>query len=301
MREEVSKLATKRAAGTLSSSEASCILNNLSSSWSTTDDRDAIPIKLLDNAMSFLFHGADCLSAVMLAATRYVCEDESTRDAMLIELIDAGMVGGGQLDGATLRQLPVLRSVVMETLRLYPPIPLMHRTVIEPASLDEYALVPGQLLSYSIRTPHLDEAAWGDAAGRFCPGRHLRDGGMTVGDVRHDPSRVPVISNPSLTGDVSGGSHWLPFGDGVRKCPGADFATLAVSIYLAKLVMEHTLEVQGAVRMLRMPPHVRPDFELRVRRRAPQGRGAEGLGAGPPTPPAAERGIRGRRLVSGNR
>jgi len=299
MREEVSKLAAKRAAGTLSSSESSCILSNLSSSWSTTD-KETAPIKLLDNAMSFLFHGADCLSAVMLAATRYVCEDESTRGAMLIELIDAGIVGGGQLDGATLRQLPVLRSVVMETLRLYPPIPLMHRTVVEPVSLDEYALEPGQLLSYSIRTPHLDEAAWGDATDRFCPARHLRDGGMSVNDARHDPLRVPV-SNPSLTCDVSGGSHWLPFGDGVRKCPGADFATLAVSIYLAKLVVEHTLEVQGVVRMLRMPPHVRPDFELRVRRRAPQGRFAEGLGAGPPAPTAAERGIRRRRLASGDR
>lgn len=271
--EEVAKLVAKRVAGTLTPSEQACILNTLISSWPMEADSggpSAVPRKLLDNALTFLFHGADCLSSAMLAATRYVCEHETVRQEMKVELQDAGVEGGRRLDGPTLRRLPILHSVVMETLRLYPPIPLMHRVVTAPgARLRGYDLEPGQLLSYAIRTPHLDRGTWGVTAHDFCPARHWPMGG--------GPSTAtPHIESPAGGGrqePTAGGAEitplWVPFGGGARHCPGADLATVALYVYLARLVQDHTLEIEGGVRMMRMPPHVRPDFDLRVRRSIP--------------------------------
>lgn len=270
--EEVAKLVAKRAAGNLTSSEQACILNTLISSWpikATRGEPSAVPLKLLDNALTFLFHGADCLSSAMLAATRYVCEHETVRVAIKAELDDAGIVGGRRLDGPTLRQLPILQSVVMETLRLYPPIPLMHRVVTAPVTLCGYNLEPGQLLSYAIRTPHLDRGVWGDTVQDFCPARHLPGGGGSMTARRHDGT--PAAGGRQKPAAAGAGTKplWVPFGDGARHCPGADLATVALFVYLVLLVKDHTLDVEGGVRLLKMPPHVRPDFDLRVRRSTP--------------------------------
>lgn len=268
---EVAKLAAKRAAGTLTPAEQACILNTLISSWPMEAGKGgpaAVPLKLLDNALTFLFHGADCLSAVMLAATRYVCEDRPTRAVMKRELEEAGVVGGRRLDGPTLRRLPILQSVVMETLRLYPPIPLMHRVVSAPVTLCGYTLEPGQLLSYAIRTPHLDRGVWGDTVHDFCPARHLVGGGRTPSAAQHGGTPPAAGAQEPTVAGVATAPSWLPFGGGARRCPGADLASVALSVYLVLLVRDHTLEVEGRVRLLRMPPHQRPDFELRVRRSA---------------------------------
>ncbi|GAB0493039.1 hypothetical protein MMPV_004311 [Pyropia vietnamensis] len=291
LEEEVAKLVVKRAAGTLTPSEQACILNTLISSWpmqAGSGGPAAVPSKLLDNAMTFLFHGADCLSSAMLAATRYVCEDEATRLAIKGELEVAGVVGGRHLDALTLRQLPILQSVVMEALRLYPPIPLMHRVVTEPVTLCGYSLEPGQLLSYAIRTPHLDRRVWGDTAHSFCPTRHLRGGGgASSAAERHDGAPAAARRREPTAADTPTAPLWIPFGNGTRHCPGAELATVALCVYLAQLVRDHKLEVEGKVRLLTMPPHVRPDFDVRVRRCAPvkqQGGGRKAVGSDqPPT------------------
>lgn len=93
-----------------------------------------------------------------------------------------------------------LEAALKEAMRLHPIIPMVVRTLMEPATVGGWSLPAGATVGPSIIMSHQQESNF-PAPGKFRPERFLGD------DV------------PSL-------HVWIPFGGGVRRCIGAGFSLM---------------------------------------------------------------------------
>ncbi|KAM0823010.1 hypothetical protein ACQ4PT_071151 [Festuca glaucescens] len=142
--------------------------------------------------------------------------------------IRAAVGAAGQVTEDHLPDLPYLKAVVMETLRLHPPTPLL---------LPRETLEDTQLLGYHVpaRTRVLihawaiarDPATWGDRGEEFLPERFLE-------------------YHQEMGQDFT----FLPFGAGRRGCPGIKFAMPSNQLALANLLYHFDWELAGG----RKPP-----------------------------------------------
>ncbi len=152
--------------------------------------------------------------AVDNAITFYVAGHETTANAIawtlfilsrLPELQDEAAeeckaaVGSGA-DSKLPDRLPLLRSIVEETMRLYPPAPRFDREAREADQLGDYAVEPGDIVSIWPWLIHRHEGLW-ERPDEFDHTRFL-------GDARKKLHRF----------------QYIPFGGGPRTCVGARFA-----------------------------------------------------------------------------
>jgi cytochrome P450 len=96
-------------------------------------------------------------------------------------------------------------AVVSETLRLRPPIPIVGRAVKEDFQLNGYTIPAGEMLAPCIWLTHRREEVYPEPYA-FRPERFLDKGPETYA--------------------------WLPFGGGTRRCAGAAFAQLEMTIVM---------------------------------------------------------------------
>jgi len=108
-------------------------------------------------------------------------------------------------------------AVVNETLRLRPPLPLVGRVVKQDFQLDGYTIATGETLTPCIWLTHRREEAYPEPYA-FKPQRFLDKGPETYA--------------------------WLPFGGGTRRCVGAAFAQLEMTVVM-KTIAE-TVDLQPA-------------------------------------------------------
>lgn len=106
-------------------------------------------------------------------------------------------------------RLPLLRRVVEEALRLYPPVPRMDRQAIAPDTLNGHAIAPGDIVSLWPWILHRHRALWDDPD-RFDPDRFL-------------PERRAAHHR----------FQYVPFGGGPRVCVGMRFAMAEALTLLA--------------------------------------------------------------------
>ncbi|MEJ6401923.1 cytochrome P450 [Yoonia sp. 2307UL14-13] len=122
-------------------------------------------------------------------------------------------------DFAGLSGLPVTRDVFRETLRLYPPVPMMVREARQPEVFRRRDVRARSQIVLSPWHLHRHERFWDDPDG-FDPGRWQRDDGK-----------------------ASARKAYLPFSAGPRVCIGAGFAMIEGVVLLAMLLRRHRFEV----------------------------------------------------------
>jgi cytochrome P450 len=105
------------------------------------------------------------------------------------------------------QRLPLLRAVVDETLRLYPPVPRFDREAVGDDRLGDHEVKAGDLVSIWPWIIHRHKTLWNDPDA-FDPKRFAR------GKQRHR-------------------FQYLPFGAGPRTCVGARFAMAEALTILA--------------------------------------------------------------------
>ncbi len=182
--------------------------------------------EIVDQVAIFLLAGHET-SASALAWTLYlVACDPGLQDALAAEATEAF---GGATEGALQEaadpprpaalagRLPLARDVFRETLRLYPPVPMMVREATCPVVFRGRDVRPGSQIVLSPWHLHRHERLW-DRPDAFDPGRW----------------RTPA-------GRQSARAAWLPFSKGTRVCPGAGFAMAEGPILLAILLREFRL------------------------------------------------------------
>ncbi|ATQ41811.1 cytochrome P450 [Caulobacter mirabilis] len=121
-----------------------------------------------------------------------------------------------------LQHWPRLKQALCETLRLYPPVPVMLRRALGPDTIGEHEIGDGTLLWISPWVIHRHRAFW-EHPTAFMPDRFAGKG-------------QPWVSEPAF----------LPFSAGPRICIGASFAMAEASIVLATLLARFELSLDAA-------------------------------------------------------
>lgn len=118
-------------------------------------------------------------------------------------------------------EMKLLERVIKESLRLYPAVPLMGRTLSEDVQLDKYLLPAGCTIMIEVFSLHRDER-WFPDAERFDPDRFLPEN--TV-------NRHPYA--------------YIPFSAGARNCIGQKFAMYEEKSILSSIIRNYRFRTQG--------------------------------------------------------
>jgi cytochrome P450 len=124
----------------------------------------------------------------------------------------AAIVGAGHIGTAHLSRLPTVKAFLMETMRLFPPVPIFSRRSLKAETFGGHKLAPGTMFFIPVYAIHRHERLWKDPE-RFDLSRFM-DG------------REKLIARTA----------YLPFGAGPRICIGASLAMMEMTIGLATLL-----------------------------------------------------------------
>lgn len=170
--------------------------------------RQMNPDELRDNLLTFIVAGHET-TALTLAWALYLCAfDPAVQEAARAEARAA--LGPRAASAADLPALPLVRRIVDEALRLYPPAAFLSRSALKPDRLMGREVRPGDTVILPIYALHRHHAQWKNPDA-------------------FDPDR---FSDPKAINRQA----YLPFGDGPRVCIGAAFALQEAVIILATLL-----------------------------------------------------------------
>jgi len=175
------------------------------------------PREQRDNLIGFFIAGHETTALTLTWALYLVAKHRPTFERIRAEA--KAVVGEGRIDFAHLTQLPFTQAVIDETMRLYPPAPMLNRECHEATEVHGRQIEAGDTFLLCNYVMHRTERLW-DNPNLFDPDRFLRD--------------------PSLKAK---GAPYMPFGAGPRICVGAAFATMEAVMSLARLVRDYDIEV----------------------------------------------------------
>jgi len=163
---------------------------------------------LFQHELMMLFSaGADTSAAALGWCCMSLAENLDMQEALREEV---SALHVDQLsDHEALARLPLLNGFIDETLRLYPPIPMLGRIAKSSDTLDKLPVEPETLILVSITGVQRDEKLWPDAD-TFSAARHGMEGNRSA--------------------------RAIPFSTGPRICGGARFAMIELRAVMATLV-----------------------------------------------------------------
>jgi len=208
------------------------LLDQLLAAQDPETGRAMTDAEVTDNLLTFLTAGHET-TALSLAWTLDLVARHPEVQARAAAEIHA-VTGGAPVAARHLAGLDYLRCVIQEGMRLYPPVPMIARSVREAFALGGADVPAGATLVVPIAAVHRHTALWTDPD-RFDPDRFMPE--------------------------AAAGRHryaFLPFGAGPRVCIGSGFAMLEATAILAVLLQ--ALRFEAA---LPVPPAARMDLTLR--------------------------------------
>lgn len=166
--------------------------------------------QLVDNLLTFLIAGHDT-TAKALAWTLYVISRAPTWQERMLDEIRA-VVPSGPIAGVHIVQLQTVQRVLKESMRLFPPVPVLTRFAAEDTEIGGQPIKAGTGVGVPVYVIHRHRALWDDAD-RFDPSRFVAE---------------QEVARPRY--------QYMPFGGGPRVCVGASFAMIEATAILATLV-----------------------------------------------------------------
>ncbi len=165
--------------------------------------------EMVDQVAIFFLAGHET-SASALGWALYLLARTPSGRSELAEEAEVALATGA--DFAVMGKLRLAREVFRETLRLYPPVPMMVRETTKPECFRDRTLTKGSQIVLSPWHLHRHERLWDNPDG-FDPGRFQTENGKTC--LRE---------------------AFIPFSAGARVCTGAGFAMVEGPLLLAMLV-----------------------------------------------------------------
>jgi len=175
------------------------------------------PREQRDNLIGFFIAGHETTALTLTWALFLVGNHKETAKRIREEVLS--VCGEGNVLFEHMQSLPFTQAVIDETMRLYPPAPMLNRECHEETEILGRKIEVGDTFLLCNYVMHRTERLWEDPL-TFDPDRFLRD--------------------PSLK---SKGSAFMPFGAGPRICVGAAFATMEAVMALATLVRDYEIEI----------------------------------------------------------
>ncbi|CAD6216955.1 unnamed protein product [Miscanthus lutarioriparius] len=178
--------------------------------------------EIIDECKTFFFAGQETtshlLTWVMFLLSTHPEWQEKLRAEVLREC------GGGRDRRAPthdmLGKLKLMNLFILETLRLYSPVPLIRRRTRCPVELGGVVVPADALLTLPIATMHRDKELWGDDAGEFNPLR------FDAGTTKAAPKNLSAL---------------LAFSSGPRNCIGQNFAMIEARAVVAAVLQRFAL------------------------------------------------------------
>ena len=194
--------------------------------------------EICDETLTLLLAGHET-TANALAWTFALLADHASEAGRVRDEV-ARVLAGRAPQASDLGQLAHTGRAVREAVRLYPPIWIMERHVIDDDEIDGFHLPSGSMVVLCPYVTHRHPSFWPNAE-RFDPSRF---------DERHVSARHEYA--------------YFPFGAGQRLCIGAPFAMAEAQVIVAMVLQRFTLE-RGA----RTPLVPQPGITLRCRGAVP--------------------------------
>ncbi len=174
--------------------------------------------EIIDNLMTFITAGHET-TALGLAWTLHLLARHPDCQARLFDEI-AAVTEGGPLLADHVGKLTYAKQVFSESMRLYPPAPIISRTAVREFTLGAYTIPADTILYIPIYAVHRHAAIWED----------------------------PLVFDPDrFEPETARNRHrfaFMPFGAGPRVCIGNGFAMMEAVAILAVLLQK--FRVTGA-------------------------------------------------------
>ncbi len=198
-------------------------------------------LQLRDEVMTLFLAGHET-TANALSWTLYLLSRHPEAEARLVSEV-AAVLRGRSPELGDLPRLPYVEHVVNEALRLYPPVWLLGREVIEPFELRDLRFAKGTQIWMSQWVLHRDPRYFDDPD-VFRPERWAD--GLA--------KRLPKFA-------------YFPFGGGPRLCIGNAFAMMEATLLLATLTQRLRFQLSPGARVVPLPSvtlRPRRGLEMRV-------------------------------------
>jgi len=214
----------KRMIGELDDMTAKIIADRKAMGLDGADDADALGALLRaqeheewltndlirDQVVTLFFAGSDT-TASTVAWTLY----EMAKQPDMMRRIQAEVDGAAGRDPKDLETLPLLNGAISETLRMYPPAPLVSRDIMQDSIIDGCFIPAGSVIALDIYALHHDQKLWHDPDHWYPP--RWTDDCEPIYKPRHPDALVP-------------------FASGQRACIGRYFALREAQVFLATLL-----------------------------------------------------------------
>ncbi|CAF4793937.1 unnamed protein product [Pieris macdunnoughi] len=171
---------------------------------------------IIEEVNTFMFEGHDTTAAGLTFCLLTLAENQDVQEKVYQELQS---IFNGR-DDVTLEDLTMmnyLERCIKESMRLYPPVPFISRTLSETVKLSNYTVPVGTMCHIHIYDMHRQESLFKNAE-KFDPDRFLPEN--SVG--RHPYS-------------------YIPFSAGPRNCIGQKFAMMEMKSALSALLKNYKL------------------------------------------------------------
>jgi cytochrome P450 len=166
--------------------------------------------QLIDNLLTFYLAGHET-TARALTWTLYLLSRSPQWSAALEDEI-ARVTGGAPVASEHIERLVLVQQVLKESMRLYPPVPMMSRQCVTATRLEGHDIAPGTTVVMPIYAMHRHAKRW-ENPDAFDPERFA-------------PEREAQIPR----------HQYMPFGAGPRICIGMGFAMIEATAMLATFV-----------------------------------------------------------------
>jgi cytochrome P450 len=178
--------------------------------------------QLIDNLLTFYLAGHET-TAKALTWTLYLLARSPEWTSVLKDEI-ARVTGGAPVAAEHIDKLALTQQVVKESMRLFPPVPLISRQAVAETELGGHAIEVGTSIVIPIYAIHRHRARWQDPD-MFDPARFA-------------PDREAKLSR----------YQYMPFGAGPRICIGMAFAMIEATAMLATMLQAARFEpVDGSM------------------------------------------------------
>lgn len=169
--------------------------------------------EMVDQVAIFFLAGHETSASALawslyLMATHPDWQDRLATEAAVIDTCDF----------AVMSKLRLSRDVFRETLRLYPPVPMMVREAACPENFRNRQIKPGSQMVISPWHLHRQERLWDNPDG-------------------FDPARWHTENGQKCQREA-----YLPFSAGARVCPGAGFAMVEGPLILSRILRDYRVE-----------------------------------------------------------
>ncbi|KAL0042649.1 hypothetical protein WJX79_006457 [Trebouxia sp. C0005] len=208
-------------------------------------DADIDDKQLRDDLMTMLIAGHETTAAV-LTWTLFQLMQSPEALAKAVEEINQ-VVGDDTPSLEQLQQLPYVRAILAESLRLYPQPPILIRRALADDVLPTplggdpkgYPIGKGADIFISVWNLHRSPHLWKDPD-TFRPERFSETNTNPAFEGRWAGYRPEAQGSSLYPNEVAADFAFIPFGGGARKCVGDQFALLEATVALAMLLRRYS-------------------------------------------------------------